>query len=72
MPWRFDKLAIEPERIRAMHYAYERVREELGLSDISDKVNESLVAKIVELGTREADPERLCEKVLAYYRQVEK
>ncbi len=72
MPWRFDRLEIEPARIQAMHRAYERARVELGLADIPDKINEILVTKIVELGKTESDADRICERVLAYYRAFEK
>jgi len=68
MPWRFDELAIEPGRIEEMHCAYEKARAALGLALVSDKINEFLVAKIVELGTTEdCGADRLCEKVLAYF-----
>jgi hypothetical protein len=43
-------------------------RVELGLSGIPDKVNEILVTKIVELGKTESDADKICERVLAYYR----
>jgi hypothetical protein len=67
MPWRFDKLGIEPARIGAMHAAYEKACTSLGLSLVPDRINEILVTKIVELSQTERDADRLCEKVLAYY-----
>ena len=67
MPWRFDELGIEPARIEAMHTAYRKACAALGLSPMTDRINEILVTKIVELGKTEGDPDRLCERVLAYY-----
>jgi hypothetical protein len=68
MPWRFDKLGIEPARIEAMHQAYERACALLDLSPVPDRINEILVTKIVDLSKTDGDPDSLCEKVLAYYR----
>ena len=68
MPWRFDKLGIDPARIGAMHAAYERACALLDLSPVPDRINELLVTKIVELSETESDPDALCEKALAYYR----
>jgi hypothetical protein len=69
MPWRFDKLAIEPERIRAMQVAYYKACEQLGLSPTSDRVTAILVTKIIDLCTAgESDPDRLCQLVVAYFR----
>jgi hypothetical protein len=67
MPRRFDKLEIEPAQIGAMHAAYEKACTSLGLSPVPDRINEILVTKIVELSQTERDPDRLSEKVLAYY-----
>jgi Fe-S-cluster formation regulator IscX/YfhJ len=50
-----------------MHSAYEKVCAALDLSPMTDRINEILVMKIVELAKIEGDPERLGEKVLAYY-----
>jgi hypothetical protein len=71
MPWRFDKLGIEPSRIQAMHTAYEKACSALGLSPMPDRITEILVTKIVELSKTESDPEQLCKSVLAYYRASE-
>jgi hypothetical protein len=68
MPWRFDKLGIEPARIQAMHTAYEKACAALGLSPMPNRITEILVTKIVELSRTESDPNALCESVLAYYR----
>jgi hypothetical protein len=69
MPWRFDRLKIEPERIGAMHLAYEKACEALGLSAASDQITEILVTKIIELASAEDyDPDRLCERALKYFR----
>ncbi len=69
MPWRFDKLAIEPERIRAMQAAYYKACEQLGLSPNSDPITAILVTKIIDLCTAgESDPDRLCQLVVAYFR----
>jgi hypothetical protein len=69
MPWRFDRLAIEPERIRAMQAAYYKACEQLGLSPASDPITADLVAKIIDLCTAgERDPDRLCQLVVAYFR----
>jgi hypothetical protein len=67
MPWRFDQLGIQPARIEAMHGAYEKACAALGLSPVPHRINEILVTKIMELSETEHDPDRLCEKVLAYY-----
>jgi hypothetical protein len=71
MPWRFDQLGIEPARMEAMHRAYDKACASLGLSPVPDRINELLVTKIVELSKTEKDPDRLCEKALAYYRRSE-
>ena len=69
MPWRFDKLAIEPGRIRAMQAAYYKACEQLGLSPVSDPITAILATKIIDLCTAgESDPDRLCESVVAYFR----
>jgi hypothetical protein len=69
MPWRFDKLAIDPERIGAMQVAYYKACAQLGLSPTSDPITEILVTKIIELCTSgECEPDRLCEGVVAYFR----
>jgi hypothetical protein len=69
MPWRFDKLAIEPERIHAMQAAYYKACAQLGLSPTSDAVTAILVTKIIDLCTAgERDPDRLCELVVANFR----
>jgi hypothetical protein len=68
MPWRFDKLGIDPARIETMHRAYESACASLGLSPVPDRINEILVIKIIELSKTENDPDRLCEKALDYYR----
>jgi hypothetical protein len=68
MPWRFDKLAIDPERIERMHCAYEKACAVLGLSVLPDKINEVLVTKIVELGSKDdCSADLLCQKVLAHF-----
>jgi hypothetical protein len=67
MPWRFDRLTIDPARIGVMHGAYEKTCAALGLSPVPDRINQILVTKIMELAKTEQDPDRLCEKVLAYY-----
>jgi hypothetical protein len=68
MPWRFDDLAIEPERIRAMRAAYYKACAQLGLSPASDSMTEILVAKIVDLGTaRDVDLHRLCQLAVACF-----
>jgi hypothetical protein len=68
MPWRFDKLGIDIERIEKMHRAYEKARLALGLAALPDKINEVLVTKIVELGTVEdGSADLLCEKALAHF-----
>jgi hypothetical protein len=69
MPWRFDKLAINPERIGAMQAAYYKACAQLGLSPTSDRITEILVTKIVELCiSGECEPDRLCEAAVAYVR----
>jgi hypothetical protein len=69
MPWRFDRLAIEPERIRAMQAAYYKACEQLGLSPASDPITAKLVTKIIDLCTAgECDPDRLCQLVVTYFR----
>jgi hypothetical protein len=68
MPW-FDKLAIEPARIRAMQAAYYKACAQLGLSPASDPITEILVTKIIDLGAAgECDPHRLCEIVVSDFR----
>jgi hypothetical protein len=67
MPRRFDKLGIEPARIETMHRAYEKACASLGLSPVPDRINEILITKFVDLAKTEQDPDRLCEKLLAYY-----
>jgi hypothetical protein len=71
MPWRFDRLGIDPTRIDAMHRAYDKACAALDLSPVPDRINEILVTKIIELGQTEWDPDKLCETVLAYYRNSE-
>jgi hypothetical protein len=69
MPWRFDKLAIEPERIRAMQAAFYKACAELGLSPTSDPVTGVLVAKIVDLCTAGVcDPDHLCKLAVTHFR----
>jgi hypothetical protein len=69
MPWRLDKLAIDPERIGAMQAAYYKACAQLGLSPTSNPITEILVTKIIELCTSgECEPNRLCEGVVAYFR----
>jgi hypothetical protein len=51
-----------------MHLAYENACAVLELSPLPDQINEILVTKIVEFSKTEDDPDRLCERVLAYYR----
>jgi hypothetical protein len=69
MPWRFDTLGIHPERIEKMHRAYEKATASLGLTVLPDKINEVLVTKIVELGSKEnCSADLLCERVLAHFR----
>jgi hypothetical protein len=51
-----------------MHLAYEKACAVLELSPLPDQINEILVTKIVEFSKTEDDPDRLCERVLAYYR----
>jgi hypothetical protein len=70
MPWRFDKLGIEPARIKAMHRAHEKACAALGLLPVSDRINEILVTKIVELSKTESDPERLCAASSDIWRRV--
>jgi hypothetical protein len=68
MPWRFDKLAIDLERIEKMHRAYEKACAALGLAALPDKINEVLVTKIVELGiVEDGSADLLCEKALAHF-----
>jgi hypothetical protein len=69
MPWRFDKLAIEPERIQAMQAAYYKACEQLGLSPASDPITAMLATKIIDLCTAgERDPDRLCQSVVDHFR----
>jgi hypothetical protein len=69
MPWRFDKLAFDPERIEKMHRAYEKACATLGLAVLPDKINEMLVTKIVEIGsTEDGSADLICERVLAHFR----
>jgi hypothetical protein len=71
MPWRFDKLGIDIERIEKMHRAYEKARVALGLAALPDGINEVLVTKIVELGTVEnGSADLLCEKALAHFHAI--
>jgi hypothetical protein len=72
MPSRFHKLAIEPERIRAMRAAFNKACAELGLSPTSDRLTEILVTKIIDLCLAgECDSDRLSEIVVAYFRAGE-
>jgi hypothetical protein len=72
MPSRFEKLAIQPERIRAMQAAYYKACAELGLSPTSDRLTEILVTKIIDLcAAGECDPNLLCETVVAFFRAAE-
>jgi hypothetical protein len=68
VPWRFHKLGIDPSHVERMHLAYEKACAVLELSPLPDQINEILVTKIVEFSKTEDDPDRLCERVLAYYR----
>ena len=69
MPWRFDRLAIEPERVRAMRGAYYKTCAELRIPPNSDRATEIIVTKIIALCTAgECDPDRLCELTVAYFR----
>jgi hypothetical protein len=73
MPWRFDKLGIDPERIERMHAAYEKACAALGLSVLPDKLNEVLVTKIVEVGSADdCTADVLCEKVLNLFHSSDK
>jgi hypothetical protein len=47
MPSRFQKLAIEPERIQAMRAAFNKACAELGLSPTPDRLTEIVVTKII-------------------------
>ncbi|MBV9968465.1 MAG: hypothetical protein JO228_00650 [Xanthobacteraceae bacterium] len=68
MPRRFDKLAIEPERVRAIQAAYYKACAALGLAPTSDRITELLAAKIIALcAAGECDPDRLCHQVLAQF-----
>jgi hypothetical protein len=70
MPSRFNKLALDPERIESMHRAYEKACAALGLAVLPDKINEVLVTKIVELGSTENySADVLCEGVGVFPRQ---
>jgi hypothetical protein len=71
MPWRFDELRIDPERIEKMHRAYDKARASLGLAVLPDGINEVLVAKIVELSTTEdCSADLLCERALTHLREA--
>jgi hypothetical protein len=72
MPSRFQKLAIEPERIQAMQAAFYKACAVLGLSPAPDRLTEILVTKIVDLCLAgEFDSDRLSEIVVAYFRAGE-
>jgi hypothetical protein len=43
MPSRFEKLAIEPERVQAMKAAFHKACAELGLSPTPDRLTDILV-----------------------------
>jgi hypothetical protein len=69
MPSRFEKLAIEPERIRVMQAAFYKACAELGLSPTPDRLTGLLVTKIIELcAAGQCDPDRLTETVIASLR----
>jgi hypothetical protein len=72
MPWRFDRLGIDPERIERMHSAYEKACAALGLSVVPDRINEILVTKIVELGSADnCSADLLCERALRHFHSSE-
>jgi hypothetical protein len=72
MPSRFQKLAIEPERIQAMRAAFYKACAVLGLSPAPDRLTEILVTKIIDLCLAgECDSDRLSEIVVAYFRAGE-
>jgi hypothetical protein len=72
MPSWFEKLAIEPKRIRAMRAAFNKACAELGLSPTPDRRTEILVTKVIDLCLAgECDSARLSEIVVAYFRAGE-
>jgi hypothetical protein len=57
--------AFDPEVIHAMGVAYQKICEQLRLSDTSDAATELVATKIIHFARMgERDPERLCRAVL--------
>ena len=69
MPRRFNELMLGPERIEAMHKAYERACASLQLTGhCIDQITDVVALKILELAKAgETDPELMCGQVLAYF-----
>ena len=60
---------FDPEIKRVMGVAYEMTRAALGLPDREVLVNEVIAKKVIELAKAgEANPDRLCEEALIYFR----
>ncbi len=59
---------FEPETIKVMGIAFEKVCRSLGLSLTSDAMTESVAKVVIELAERgETDAERLSEAALAHF-----
>jgi hypothetical protein len=70
MPYRFAQLNLEPERFEALHRAFDKACEALGIKDLADPMVEVLAAKLIEFSnTNEFDPDRLHESVLSDLRE---
>jgi len=60
---------FEPETVKAMTVAYDRVRKELGLSSTDDPLTAIVAEYVIEVGKRgQLDPDRLADLVLARMR----
>jgi hypothetical protein len=62
---------FDPETKRIVALAFEMVRIALRLTERSDRINELIAEKVIELAKAKAgetSPDLLCEKALAYFR----
>jgi hypothetical protein len=60
---------FDPETKRIVALAFEMVRIALRLAEGSDRINELIAEKVIELAKAgETNPDLLCEKALAYFR----
>jgi hypothetical protein len=66
---REEEAVLEPEAVKAMTLAFDRVREELGLSSTDDPLTAIVAEYVIKLGKRgQLDPNRLADLVLARMR----